>query len=60
MKICEECKEEFKKILNQRIKDILACRDEEEDYPAQAHCFHLMEIERMLDGKPVAFSAVQP
>lgn len=57
MTICENCKKEFEKILEQRIKDILAARSEygDDDDTPSAHCFHLMEVGRIIDGKDVGF-----
>lgn len=57
--ICQVCKNAFKKMLNDRIEDILEDGLEHENQEAgdirKAHCFHLMEIERLLDGEHVGF-----
>jgi hypothetical protein len=51
--ICESCKAEFLKMLDQRITAILRVH-QEEGTDGGAHCFHLMELQRKLEGKPIA------
>jgi hypothetical protein len=56
--MCESCKAAMVAMLNQRIRAILAQEqqlkedDGDGDDTAQSHCFHLMEVRRILEGLP--------
>ncbi len=54
---CESCKSEFIAMLENRIEKILSIDSSQStndgvDY-AKATCFHLLELKRKLEGKPV-------
>jgi hypothetical protein len=58
--ICDSCREEFIKILDQRMRDILSHvthmdDNDPERLTAQAQCFQLMDMQRAVRGEPVAF-----
>ena len=54
--LCENCEKFMLDLLDKRIRSILDVSrkdndDSEEAAGAQAHCFHLMEIQRILRGE---------
>ena len=51
-KLCESCRACMIEILENRIRRILASRSEEpEESLAEAHCFHLVELRKILEGE---------
>lgn len=57
--MCDACKTFMLDLLDKRTRRILALSHEEQDEErdaeaAQAHCFHLMELERILRGEPTS------
>jgi len=55
-KVCDGCKEFLIDLLDKRIGRILEIARVDESYSdtGQSHCFHLMEIKRILEGKPTS------
>lgn len=53
---CEHCTKEFIELLQRRISKILELSDQDDggQDAADAKCFHLMEMQRKLEGKPTA------
>ncbi len=58
-KLCDACRKFMVDLLGQRIQKILEVYREEAAADSecngdigQSHCFHLMEIQRILEGKP--------
>ncbi len=51
--LCDECRTFMDDLLDKRIRKILAVSqaEPESDDSSQAHCFHLMEIQRILRGE---------
>jgi hypothetical protein len=50
--MCEGCRAFMLRLLDARIRKILEVgRDEEDEDLGQSHCFHLTELQRILEGK---------
>lgn len=71
MPCCDPCKAEFTRILEERVHLVLADAREEDARlgkdpndddstmaHAQAHCFHFMELQGVLKGKPGVYKQV--
>ena len=56
MTMCENCKREMIELLDERTRRILEVFRQETTDDArgigEAHCFHLMELKRILRGEP--------
>lgn len=57
--VCETCREKILQLITERMRIILASADESGDPELrgleQSHCFHLMELERAIEGKTTVY-----
>jgi len=49
--LCPNCSAVMDQMLEDRIRSILQIGKTDDQYPAESHCFHLMELQRIIRGE---------